>query len=383
MAQKRQAFQTKYGLAPETLNLNSVLTNLNQYQLKENAAQVNNEQINTINQDVAQLASNVQNALKQPVENDFSAVLAGLDELDNQVSQKQEMAQRRANLTTTVKQDQQDLKELGLQLKAIFAQANVKNMAEYDQLYQDSLTQTKLKTQIAALKASLGDDLERLKTQTNAAELTDQLYGLVKQISNKTAEINDLQSQVAQLQVQLDNLADSTAVFKAKQDLANTETNFAQASEEYLANLLAAKWISRSLDLASNERFPKMLKAAKEYLTLLTGGRYVEIELAKKLTVIRNDGKKREVKYLSRGTAEQLYFALKLAFVEQIKDEINLPILIDDSFVNFDDQRIGYIDQLLQKISENNQVLIFTAQHSLVDKLGIKPLTFTKGTQDA
>lgn len=126
-----------------------------------------------------------------------------------------------------------------------------------------------------------------------------------------------------------------------------------------------------------------MLKAAKEYLTLLTGGRYVEIELAKKLTVIRNDGKKREVKYLSRGTAEQLYFALKLAFVEQIKDEINLPILIDDSFVNFDDQRIGYIDQLLQKISENNQVLIFTAQHSLVDKLGIKPLTFTKGTQDA
>lgn len=206
---------------------------------------------------------------------------------------------------------------------------------------------------------------------------------MAKQISNKTAEINDLQSQVAQLQVQLDNLADSTAVFKAKQDLANTETNFAQASEEYLANLLAAKWISRSLDLASNERFPKMLKAAKEYLTLLTGGRYVEIELAKKLTVIRNDGKKREVKYLSRGTAEQLYFALKLAFVEQIKDEINLPILIDDSFVNFDDQRIGYIDQLLQKISENNQVLIFTAQHSLVDKLGIKPLTFTKGTQDA
>lgn len=383
VAQKRQAFQTKYGLDSDTLNLNSVLTNLNQYQLKENAAQVNNEQINTINQDVAQLASNVQNALKQPVENDFSAVLAGLDELDNQVSQKQEMAQRRANLTTTVKQDQQDLKELGLQLKAIFAQANVKNMAEYDQLYQDSLTQTKLKTQIAALKASLGDDLERLKTQTNAAELTDQLYGLVKQISNKTAEINDLQSQVAQLQVQLDNLADSTAVFKAKQDLANTETNFAQASEVYLANLLAAKWISRSLDLASNERFPKMLKAAKEYLTLLTGGRYVEIELAKKLTVIRNDGKKREVKYLSRGTAEQLYFALKLAFVEQIKDEINLPILIDDSFVNFDDQRIGYIDQLLQKISENNQVLIFTAQHSLVDKLGIKPLTFTKGTQDA
>ena len=30
-----------------------------------------------------------------------------------------------------------------------------------------------------------------------------------------------------------------------------------------------------------------MLKAAKEYLALLTGGRYVDLELGKKLTVIR------------------------------------------------------------------------------------------------
>ena len=116
---------------------------------------------------------------------------------------------------------------------------------------------------------------------------------------------------------------------------------------------------------------------------MLTGGRYVDLELGKKLTVIRKDGKKRDVKYLSRGTAEQLYFALKLAFVEQIKDEINLPILIDDSFVNFDDNRIKYIEQLLKKISENNQVLIFTAQENLVEKLGIQPLTFTKGNQNA
>ncbi len=126
-----------------------------------------------------------------------------------------------------------------------------------------------------------------------------------------------------------------------------------------------------------------MLKAAKEYLALLTGGRYVDLELGKKLTVIRKDGKKRDVKYLSRGTAEQLYFALKLAFVEQIKDEINLPILIDDSFANFDDHRIKYIEQLLKKISENNQVLIFTAQENLVEKLRIQPLTFTKGNQNA
>lgn len=226
---------------PDTLNLNSLLTNLNQYQIKKNAAQTNNKQVTVLNQNVAQLASSVQNALKQPIDNDFSQVLNGLDELETQISEKQELSQRKASLTASLKQDKQDLKELGLKLQALFAQVNVENMAGYDQLYQDSLNQAKLKTQIAALKESLGDDLQQLQTQTNSTELADKLTALTEQISTKNAEINELQSQVAQLQVQLDNLADSTAVFKAKQDLANTETNFVQSSKEYLANLFAAK----------------------------------------------------------------------------------------------------------------------------------------------
>ena len=382
VAQKRKGFGQQYGLNPDNLDINNLVANANQYHLKENAEKANNEQLSQINQEVAQLATSVQNTLKKPIEDDFSSVLSGIDELEEKIDHSQEIGQRRMTISSALKQDQQDLKELCLQLQTLFAQANVKNMADYDAVYKDSLEQAKIRTQVEALKKSLNDDLTQL-TKTNPAELKQQLHELNDQIAAANNEISDLQQQNAQVQVKLNNMADSTAVFEAKQDLANTETNFESSSKEYLANLLAAKWIGRSLDLASNERFPKMLKAAKEYLALLTGGRYVDLDLGKKLTVIRKDGKKRDVKYLSRGTAEQLYFALKLAFVEQIKDEINLPILIDDSFVNFDDNRIKYIEQLLKKISENNQVLIFTAQENLVEKLGIQPLTFTKGNKNA
>lgn len=384
VAKKREDFQANYGLNPDTLNLNNLLTNLNQYRLKESAEKTNAAQINEINQETEQLATNLQNVLKMHVDNNFDDLLFSLDELENQVSHVQEISQQKTNLTASLAQDNQDLKELGLKLQALLAKADVKDMAEYDKLYQESLHQTKLQTQIEVLKKSLNNDLAKLQQIVDQPnELQKQLQIMTEKIAATTDEVNTLQQQVAELQVQLNNLSDSTAVFEAKQGLANAETNFTNSSKEYLANLLAAKWISRSLDIASNERFPKMLKAAKEYLKLLTGGRYVDLELDKKITVIRNDGKKREVKYLSRGTAEQLYFALKLAFIEQIKDKINLPILIDDSFVNFDDRRIGYIDKLLKKISKNNQVLIFTAQESLVNKLQIKPLTFMKGIKDA
>lgn len=382
VARKRDEFKQKYGLNPDTLDLNNVLTNLGQYQLKESAETDNNEQLNEINQAVAQLAAAVQNVLQIPINDDFTVILHSLDKIETKVVSAQEVQQKQASLTTAIKQDQQDLKELGLKLKALFAQANVKEMTDYDELYQESLRQAKIKTQVNTLKESLGQNLAQLK-ELNASELLQKLQQVDQQIQDLTSEINTVQQETAQLQVKLDNLADSTAVFQAKQNLANTETNFIESSKEYLANLLASTWISRSLDLASNERFPKMLKAAQEYFALLTGGRYTGIDLAKKLTVIRQDGKKRDVKYLSRGTAEQLYFALKLAFVEQIKDKINLPILIDDSFVNFDDRRVGYIEQLLKRISENNQVLIFTAQQKLVDQLQIKPLTFKKEDYNA
>ena len=244
ITQKRQEFQKQYGLNPDTLDINSLVANANQYHLKENAEKANNEQLSQINQEVAQLATSVQNALKKPIENDFSSVLNGIDELEAKIDSAQEIGQRRMTISSALKQNQQDLKELGLKLKALFAQANVQNMTDYDALYQESLEQAKIKTQVEALKKSLNDDLDKL-SETKPDELEQELNELSGQIIEANNEVSDLQQQNAQVQVKLNNLADSTAVFEAKQDLANTETNFESSSKEYLANLLAAKWIGQ------------------------------------------------------------------------------------------------------------------------------------------
>ena len=101
----------------------------------------------------------------------------------------------------------------------------------------------------------------------------------------------------------------------------------------------------------------------------LTDGRYIDINFNKDLTVKNKDNKKYKVQYLSRGTSEQLYFALKLAFVEQVADEISLPVLIDDAFVNFDKQRIDNIITLIKKMSQHTQVLIFTQRKELAEAM--------------
>lgn len=120
------------------------------------------------------------------------------------------------------------------------------------------------------------------------------------------------------------------------------------------------------LDVASANRFPNMIERSQKYFEILTVGHYKHVKFTKNsLQVVTKDNKKFEVNELSRGTAEQLYFALKFAFIEQISDMISLPIVIDDAFVNFDNQRVKMIQQLLDEITDYNQVFIFTARKEI------------------
>ena len=63
-----------------------------------------------------------------------------------------------------------------------------------------------------------------------------QLHGYFIKSSLNLAYL--LQASLAKVEVQKANLADSDAVFKAKQKLANTKTLFINASKEYLSLIL-------------------------------------------------------------------------------------------------------------------------------------------------
>lgn len=383
-AKKVSSFQQKYGLNPLNLNLQDLLQELGRYRLVEQEATDNQTNLTALQEKLTELSKELAVQLKRPVEAKFSALFAGLDLLEQTVTQAQTALERQQTLRSQLQQNRLRLEKLRLQRQQVLAVDQVKQMSEYDQRYRDFLQQTKLETQMQALKSSLGTNLEQLdKLQQDPQQLDARMQKVQAEFRQEQVLIRQQRDQIAQKKVQLKQLADSEAVLAQKQALANTTTQLQKASEDYLADLLAAKWLNRTLDIASNERFPKMMTAAREYLRLLTGGRYVDLQLGKRITVTRRDGQKRTVAYLSRGTAEQLYFALKLAFVAQIRDQINLPILIDDSFVNFDDRRLVYIEQLLQQISRSNQVLIFTAQKALASSLPGKSLVFGKEKQNA
>ncbi|WP_244185432.1 ATP-binding protein [Latilactobacillus curvatus] len=104
------------------------------------------------------------------------------------------------------------------------------------------------------------------------------------------------------------------------------------------------------------------MEKATQYFAILTQNRYIKINFDDTLmTVLRADQVLFEVGELSQGTAEQLYIALRFAFAEEVADVVSLPLLVDDGFVNFDDQRQIAVWTLLQRLSAANQVIYLTA----------------------
>jgi uncharacterized protein YhaN len=64
---------------------------------------------------------------------------------------------------------------------------------------------------------------------------------------------------------------------------------------------------------------------------------------------------------LSRGTAEQLYLAMRFALVEHLATQQEpLPIVMDDVLVNFDPERAQRVARTIEKIAAERQVIYLT-----------------------
>jgi len=96
----------------------------------------------------------------------------------------------------------------------------------------------------------------------------------------------------------------------------------------------------------------------------ITGGRYRRLkvdEATLTFTVFspeHNDWI--DVRQLSQGTLDQLYLCARLGIVRQVTQPANPPLVFDDPFITFDDERAKRALALLKDISQDYQVIYLT-----------------------
>lgn len=179
------------------------------------------------------------------------------------------------------------------------------------------------------------------------------------ELEHHAEELREKEVQYGNLKEQLEELDELTEEYK-QYDMQKEAAIFAAGRIEELSAVLRKK-LKQDLDVR-----------VSEIIKEITGGKYEKLVLGEGLDMsLLSEGRLISVRQASRGTAEQIYFALRMAAGEMLHEE-EYPVILDDTFAYYDDVRLA---NTLRWLYENKkQVLIFTCQRreeEALKKLGI------------
>jgi len=235
----------------------------------------------------------------------------------------------------------QERRELERKLSELLENAPLLS-SEDGQSYRDELQTTPHEEAVARLQ-QLEDEEKRLRGTIN--ELHSEQGNLTQQQAEyeKSGQALELHSKINILEEKLASDAQRWAVLTIARDV------FERTREEF-----------------QQERQPALMKSASKYLSDLTLGRYTSVravigEKEQDLEVVEGEAHIKRANELSRGTAEQLFLAMRFALIEEYaKNAEPMPVVLDDILVNFDPQRAKAACKVIMDLSERFQVIFLT-----------------------
>ncbi len=187
-------------------------------------------------------------------------------------------------------------------------------------------------------------------------------------------------------QLQQKKIEMGTLEFRLKEGNGNRDT--AEAVEQEIDRLTqqkraleqrgeALQLAMSTLEEASREvqkKFlPVMNKVFNSTFSQLTSKRYSDTRAGDNLNIMLSSPESEfviPVSALSNGTVDQLYLALRVAVSETVlKGNEVLPIILDEPFAQYDDQRTENALRLIGELAEKQQVIIFTCKQREVEML--------------
>ena len=171
--------------------------------------------------------------------------------------------------------------------------------------------------------------------------------------------------------------ADAEALGAAEESLAAAERRL-RIYEDVLATLNK----SEQATMKKAARFLEQRMARD--VERITGGRYRRLrvdETTLTFTVFSPESNDWiDVRQLSQGTLDQLYLCARLGIVRQVTQPANPPLVFDDPFITFDDDRARRALALLKDISRDHQVIYLTTSDRY-DAMADKVVELTAPTE--
>jgi len=229
-----------------------------------------------------------------------------------------------------------------------------------------------VKTDIPARKTKYQKEKKDLLNKKAVIENRLEEYKLVNFNINDFDELEDLKQEVDLLKsrkVELHtsiktttSLVESPEEIREKLDeIEENKLNLLKKIEEHE---LAAKFLELAETQVHQKFTPAIEKNSKPLLKEITNERYSDLKIDGETLDIKV--KAPEIKayvdvfFLSQGARDQLYFTLRTVMSDLLSGSINLPLILDDPFHNFDDPRLKKTIDAIKQISKNKQIILIS-----------------------
>ena len=186
---------------------------------------------------------------------------------------------------------------------------------------------------------------------------------LKRELSTVQRNCDLLSARISEIKGRIETLGDPLVLGS---ELKNMESLHETMQAEFDAIALAVETL-READADIQSRFsPELGRLAAQYMSVVTGGRYESILINRDFTArtrLTGDVVPRETEYLSAGTLDLMYLAVRLAVCTlALPEDASCPLILDDTLVNLDAERTAQAMKLLGEIAKQRQVILFTCK---------------------
>ena len=240
----------------------------------------------------------------------------------------------------------------------------------------DISTLKELETQINEKRQTLEnlkhvdqDGVMSVEASTDGRSLT--LEDVEYQISQANNQLSKVSLDINTLSTRLENIPDGEMIQLAHEKVQELTENREEKVMLGKAFDVAIEVLSESSVQIQRDYSPYLNEQMGNIMKSISGGRYEDIMADDSLTLnVQTPDVAEKVipEQLSSGTADQMYFALRLATVMLVeKDGEILPLFLDEPFVQYDEDRTKNVLELLKTESEKRQIILFTCKKREVE----------------
>jgi uncharacterized protein YhaN len=201
-----------------------------------------------------------------------------------------------------------------------------------------------------------------------------QLSILRRQIAQAEANVMEIREKIVALEGEIRHTGQNRSSVSEIDDNIVKVTRQISAMEQYHENLgLARSALDAASEELQNSFGPELNQNTARILGRLTLDKYDDLKVDRSFAIRLADPVDKafhDWQYLSGGTVDQIYLALRIAVSDRLNPvENRLPLLLDDVLLQYDDSRAdAAIRYMIGKSrAEAQQVLFFTCQNRLTE----------------